>query len=351
MYPFFPAAGRHQPNIQIIPPNLFLTHTLQKSPLESLHNKHPHHYLPFALHEQRNRTIQFGGYHILLISNPWTVSTNWCIRMSFSFQNIDYLCKNTIYIRYILIFRKFLSWRNSVLSREQNFLCPSVLVKISIPIAVVLRCPFKISSTAVAVYLHRPMQYICSEKPMRWPDKLTALTLPTHRIAFFQHTVNPPVFLSCWICFSISLRAFFAPLPSVRSWNLWLSESRVKLAWTMPSVSKLNNVKQVIRLRSSKTSYIFLNEVWSAWRITNMKIKICVHLSYLRHPRAILRICQKTRKGVRVVREENRYIPFGMMRRTLFLRVRNQSAWRIAGILLLRFPCSCHRFPTQLKVG
>ena len=60
--------------------------------------------------------------------------------------------------------------------------------------------------------------------------------------------------------------------------------------------------------------------------ITNMKIKICAHLSYLRHPRAILRICQKTRKGVRVVKKENRYIAFGMMRRTLFLRVRNQSA-------------------------
>jgi hypothetical protein len=50
--------------------------------------------------------------------------------------------------------------------------------------AVVLRCPFKISSTAVAVYLHRPMQYICSEKPMRCPDKVTALHPLTHRIDF-----------------------------------------------------------------------------------------------------------------------------------------------------------------------
>ena len=32
---------------------------------------------------------------------------------------------------------------------------------------------------------------------------------------------------------------------AVRCWNLRLSKSRVKLAWTMPSVSKLNNVKQV----------------------------------------------------------------------------------------------------------
>ena len=32
---------------------------------------------------------------------------------------------------------------------------------------------------------------------------------------------------------------------AVRCWNLRLSESRDKLAWTMPSVSKLNNVKQV----------------------------------------------------------------------------------------------------------
>ena len=59
-----------------------------------------------------------------------------------------------------------------------------LLTQISIPIAVVLRCPFKISSTAVAVYLHRPMQYICSEKPMRCLDKVTALNPLTHRIDF-----------------------------------------------------------------------------------------------------------------------------------------------------------------------
>ena len=59
-----------------------------------------------------------------------------------------------------------------------------LLTQISIPIAVVLRCPFKISSTAVAVYLHRPMQYICSEKPMRCLDKVTALHPLTHRIVF-----------------------------------------------------------------------------------------------------------------------------------------------------------------------
>ena len=28
------------------------------------------------------------------------------------------------------------------------------------------------------------MQYICSEKPMRWPDKVTALYPLTHRIVF-----------------------------------------------------------------------------------------------------------------------------------------------------------------------
>ncbi|MBQ5742379.1 MAG: hypothetical protein IIV53_11115, partial [Bacteroidaceae bacterium] len=60
--------------------------------------------------------------------------------------------------------------------------------QISIPIAVVLRCPFKISSTAVAVYLHRPMQYICSENPMRWPDKVTALHPFTHRIVLTDAT-------------------------------------------------------------------------------------------------------------------------------------------------------------------
>ena len=79
-----------------------------------------------------------------------------------------------------------------------------LLTQISIPIAVVLRCPFKISSTAVAVYLHRPMQYICSEKPMRCPDKVTALHPLTHRIVFanaphcvFSFTAHLPVFLSC----------------------------------------------------------------------------------------------------------------------------------------------------------
>ena len=73
-----------------------------------------------------------------------------------------------------------------------------LLTQISIPIAVVLLCPFKISSTAVAVYLHRPMQYICSEKPMRCLDKVTALHPFTHRLVFanapryvfFQHTAH-----------------------------------------------------------------------------------------------------------------------------------------------------------------
>ena len=64
-------------------------------------------------------------------------------------------------------------------SSLKKFFCP-----ISIPIAVVLRCPFKISSTAVAVYLHRPMQYICSKKPMRCLDKVTALHSLMHRIVF-----------------------------------------------------------------------------------------------------------------------------------------------------------------------
>ena len=49
------------------------------------------------------------------------------------------------------------------------------LCQISILTAVVLRCPFKISSTAVAVYLHRPMQYICSEKPVFLLKKANAV--------------------------------------------------------------------------------------------------------------------------------------------------------------------------------
>ena len=41
------------------------------------------------------------------------------------------------------------------------------------------------------------------------------------------------------------IESLFLSLSADRSWNLRLSGSRVKLAWTMPSVSKLNNVKQV----------------------------------------------------------------------------------------------------------
>ena len=88
--------------------------------------------------------------------------------------------------------------------------------QISIPIAVVLRCPFKISSTAVAVYLHRPMQYICSEKPMRWPDKVTALHPLTHRIVFANalqclNRCNESPLLCRWIAFHPAMnRLYFA---------------------------------------------------------------------------------------------------------------------------------------------
>ena len=54
---------------------------------------------------------------------------------------------------------------------------------------------------------------------------------------------------------------------AARFWNLRLSERRTKLAWSMPCVSRLDEVKQVIRLRSSKISFIFLNKVWSGWRV------------------------------------------------------------------------------------
>ena len=37
------------------------------------------------------------------------------------------------------------------------------------------------------------MQYFFSKKPMRCPDKVTALSLPTHRVAFFR---SPLIFLS-----------------------------------------------------------------------------------------------------------------------------------------------------------
>ena len=69
----------------------------------------------------------------------------------------------------------------------------------------------------------------------------TALSLPTHRIAFFR---SPLIFRSCWTRFCISLEPFLF-FSADRSWNLRLSESRDMLVWTLPSVSKLNNVKQV----------------------------------------------------------------------------------------------------------
>ena len=69
----------------------------------------------------------------------------------------------------------------------------------------------------------------------------TPLSLPTHRIAFFR---SPLIFRSCWTRFCISLEPFLF-FSADRSWNLRLSESRDMLAWTLPSVSKLNNVKQV----------------------------------------------------------------------------------------------------------
>ena len=83
---------------------------------------------------------------------------------------------------------RFLGLERWTMSSESRDVCVQrpkfLLTQISIPIAVVLHCPFKISSPAVAVYLHRPMQYICSEKAMRCPDKVTALHPFTHRIVF-----------------------------------------------------------------------------------------------------------------------------------------------------------------------
>ena len=86
--------------------------------------------------------------------------------------------------------------------------------QISIPIAVVLRCPFKISSTAVAVYLHRPMQYICSKKPMRWLDKVTALHSLTHRIVFVNasqclNRCNESPLLCRWIAFHPAMNRLY----------------------------------------------------------------------------------------------------------------------------------------------
>ena len=140
--------------------------------------------------------------------------------------------------------------------------------QISIPIAVVLRCPFKISSTAVAVYLHRPMQYICSEKPMRCLDKVTALHPLTHRIVFahaphcvFSFTSHLSVFLSCWTCFSI------CPRWCSRNGSLWDPETSSGWHLCIP--------------RSSLTAHYSLLK----------------NLSYLCHLCAIVFICQKTRKG------------------------------------------------------
>ena len=82
--------------------------------------------------------------------------------------------------------------------------------QISIPIAVVLRCPFKISSTAVAVYLHRPMQYICSEKPF--------FALLRNRLYFAYESP----FISQWIAFTLQrkrLSFFYGTQMSSEWWG------------------------------------------------------------------------------------------------------------------------------------
>ena len=49
----------------------------------------------------------------------------------------------------------------------------------------------------------------------------------------------------CLVSFLLWLLAVGFWLCITSCWNLRLSESRAKLAWAMPSVSKLNNAKQV----------------------------------------------------------------------------------------------------------
>ena len=117
------------------------------------------------------------------------------------------------------------------------------------------------------------MQYICSEKPVFLLKKANAVPLAKSphciRIVFanapycvFSLTTHLSVMLNLFQHLTASL--YFSP-SSARSWNLRLNERKAKLAWAMPSVSKLNSVKQVIRFCSSITSFICIKE-WSGWR-------------------------------------------------------------------------------------
>ena len=102
--------------------------------------------------------------------------------------------------------------------------------------------------TAHCSFIIPHMQYFFSKDAMRCHDKVTALHLLTHRLYFAEKLLSffrsPLIFRSCWTRFCISLEPFLF-FSADRSWNLRLSESRDMLAWTLPSVSKLNNVKQV----------------------------------------------------------------------------------------------------------
>ena len=98
-----------------------------------------------------------------------------------------------------------------------------------------LACNISSQKTQCGVTIKSP-HCICSR---------TALSLPTHRIAFFRSPLaHLPVMLNSFQ-HDRKMSEPFLSFSADRSWNLRLSESRDMLAWTLLSVSKLNNVKQV----------------------------------------------------------------------------------------------------------
>ena len=105
--------------------------------------------------------------------------------------------------------------------------------QISIPIAVVLRCPFKISSTANEDILRWHLQYICSEKPF--------FALLRNRLYF----ANERPFIPQWIAFTLQrkrLSFFYGTRMSSEWWAV--SDEGVGTLRAASEVSYSHNSRQ-----------------------------------------------------------------------------------------------------------
>ena len=130
------------------------------------------------------------------------------------------------------------------------------------------------------------MQYICSEKPMRWPDKVTALHPFTHRIVF----VTAP---HC-LCHRTALSLLTHRIAFFRSLLIFLSSCHAELV----SASVRGDVLEMARceiLKQVQDDICVLTSHCSP--LTSHNSSLTAHCS---SP-----ICQKTRKRDFGVRKEN----------------------------------------------